>query len=101
MTAGVRLQNALGFFKLFVLVSIIFVGMAHFAGVPGLELKGDVEVPGNLRWSKLWENGGSGATAFVTGLYSAIWYWRSYPLVQCPRFAVLTWETFQDIHGLQ
>ena len=74
MTAGLRLQNALGFFKLLVLISIVIVGMAHLAGVPGFELKGGVEVPDNLRWSKLWEGGGNGATAFVMGLYNVVWY---------------------------
>jgi len=74
MTAGLRLQNTLGFFKLFILTSIVIIGMAHLAGVPGFELKGDVEVPDNLRWSKLWEGSGNGATAFVTGLYSVIWW---------------------------
>ena len=73
MTAGLRLQNTLGFFKLLILISVVVVGMAHLAGVPGFELKGDVEVPDNLRWSKLWEGSGNGATAFVTGLYNVIW----------------------------
>jgi len=73
MTAGLRLQNTLGFFKLLILISIVIVGMAHLTGVPGFELKGDVEVPDNLRWSKMWEGSGNGATAFVTGLYNVIW----------------------------
>jgi len=73
MTAGLRLQNMLGFFKLLILISIVIIGMAHLAGIPGFELKGDVEVPDNLRWSKLWEGSGNGATAFVTGLYNVIW----------------------------
>ena len=62
------------FFKLLVLTSIVTIGMVHLAGVPGFELKGDVEVPENLRWSKLWEGSGDGATAFITGLYSVIWW---------------------------
>ena len=73
MTAGLRLQNTLGFFKLWILISIVIVGMAHLAGVPGFELRGDVEVPDNLRRSKLWEGRGNGVTAFVTGLYNVIW----------------------------
>ena len=71
MTAGLRLQNTLGFFKL--LISIVIIGMAHLAGAPGFELKGDVEAPDNLQWSKMWEGSGNGATAFVTGLYNVIW----------------------------
>lgn len=55
------------------------IGMAHLAGVSGFELKEDVEVPDNLRWSKLWEGSGNGATAFVTGLYNVIWYSSSLP----------------------
>jgi amino acid transporter len=74
MTAGLRLQNTLGLFKLFILISIVIIGMAHLAGVPGFELRGDVEVPDNLRWSKLWEGNGNGATAFVMGLYNVIWW---------------------------
>ena len=93
MTAGLRLQNTLGFLKLLVLMSIIFVGMAHLAGVPGFELKGDAEVPDNLRWSKLWEGSGNGATAFVTGLYSVTWYTRRSPLMTCGS-ATLTREKF-------
>ena len=73
MTTGLRLQNALGFFKLLILISIVIAGIAHLAEVPGFELKGDVEVPDNLQWSRLWKGSGNGATAFVTGLYSVIW----------------------------
>lgn len=93
MTAGLRLQNTLGFLKLLVLISIIFVGMAHLAGIPGFELKEGAEVPDNLRWSKLWEGSGNGATAFVTGLYSVTWYTRRSPLMTCGP-ATLTWEKF-------
>ncbi|KAF9652380.1 amino acid transporter [Thelephora ganbajun] len=78
MTAGLRLQNTLGFFKLLILISIVVTGMAHLAGVPGFELKADAEVPDNLQWSKLWEGSGNGATAFVTGLYNVIWSFIGY-----------------------
>ena len=73
MTTGLRLQNTLGFFKLLILISVVIVGMAHLAGIPGFKLREDVEVPDNLQWSKLWEGSGNGATAFVTGLYNVIW----------------------------
>lgn len=73
MTTGLRLQNTLGFFKLLILTSIVIVGIAHLAGVPGFELKGDVEVPDNLQWSRLWEGSGNGVNAFVMGLYNVIW----------------------------
>ena len=98
MTAGLRLQNTLGFLKLLILTSIVIVGMAHIAGVPGLELKGDVEVPDNLRWSRLWEGSGNGATAFVTGLYNVIWWVAS--LAVCAS-AVPMWEKCQVFCRLQ
>lgn len=74
--------------------------MAHLAGVPGFELKGDVEVPDNLRWSKLWEGSGNGATAFVTGLYNVVWYWTYLPLIACVS-PMLTRDEFQVVHRLQ
>ena len=83
MTTGLRLQNTLGFFKLIVLMSIVIIGMGHLVGIPGFELKGDVEVPDNLRWSELWKGSGNGATAFVTGIYNVIW-WVTLPIL-CPR----------------
>ena len=98
MTASLRLQNTLVFFKLLVLTSIVIIGMAHLAGVPGFELKGDVEVPDNLRRSKLWEGSGNGATAFVTGLYSVIW-WVDRTAV-CTSVALRRKE-FQVFCGLQ
>ena len=73
MTAGLRLQNTLGIFKLLILISIVITGIVHLSGVPGFELKGDVEVPDNLWWLKMWEGSGNGVTAFVTGLYNVIW----------------------------
>ena len=96
MTVGLRLQNALCFFKLLVLISIILTGMGHLAGVPGFEIKGDVEVPDNLRWSKLWEGKGNGATAFVMGLYNVMWSATYLSLGQClyhtkERFQVFCW----------
>ena len=100
MTAGLRLQNTLGFFKLLILMSIVLIGMAHLAGVTGFELKGDVEVPDNLRWSKLWEGSGNGATAFVTGLYNVLWCCRCFSLAACVS-VVLTREKFQVVFWLQ
>jgi Amino acid permease len=73
MKWGLRLQNVLGFFKLFVLLAISMIGMFHLLGVPGFKLQEGVETPHNLEWSTLWEGSGNGATAFVTGLYNVIW----------------------------
>jgi len=60
------------------LISIVVTGMAHLAGIRGFELKADVEVPDNLRWSKLWEGSGNGVTAFVMGLVNVIWSFQGY-----------------------
>ena len=68
-------------------------GMAHLAGVPGFELKGDIGAPDNLWWSKLWEGSGNGATALVTGFYDVIWFSLSWPMV-------LALEESQVVHRL-
>jgi len=60
--------------------------------------KGDVEFFDNLQWSKLWEGSGNGATAFVTDLYSVIW-WVTYLAVCAPM--MLKWEKSQVFFGLQ
>ncbi|GJE86598.1 amino acid permease [Phanerochaete sordida] len=73
---GVRLQNALGAFKLLVLVGIALSGLAVLAGVPGFVLENP---PDNFRWSTMWEGTASGgANAFVTGLYNVIWCFIGY-----------------------
>ena len=46
----------------------------HARGSSTPERKGDVEVPDNLQWSKLCEGSENGATTFVAGLYSVIWW---------------------------
>ncbi|KAI0084673.1 amino acid/polyamine transporter I, partial [Irpex rosettiformis] len=68
---GLRVQNALGATKSFVLVSIAVGGVAVLLGVLGFHLDKN---PGNLRWSTMWEGSESGgANAFITGSYSVIW----------------------------
>jgi hypothetical protein len=42
-------------------------------GVPGFSVREGYEVPRNFEWSKVWEGSGTGANAFVTGLYNVIW----------------------------
>jgi amino acid transporter len=101
MTAGLRLQNILGSFKLLVLISVVLIGMAHLAGVPGFGLKGDVEVPDNLRWSKLWEGSGNGATAFVMGLYNVIWYWIFWLSRTCGSAMLTCGRNFRSFTRLQ
>ena len=73
ITSGLRPQNALGLFKLIILILIAIVGMAYLTRVPGFELKGSVKVLDNLRWSQLLKGSGNSATAFVAGPYNIIW----------------------------
>src|ERR1700678_3408222 len=71
---GLRLQNALGVFKLLVLALISLSGILCLAGVNGFQVRDEYEKPNNLTWEKLWEGSGTGPTAFVNGLYNVIWY---------------------------
>ncbi|KAI0342263.1 APC amino acid permease [Trametopsis cervina] len=73
---GLRVQNALGATKLFILVGIALTGLGVLVQAPGFHLE---HRPHNLRWSTMWEGSGSGgANAFVTGLYSVIWSFIGY-----------------------
>ncbi|KAI0766302.1 APC amino acid permease [Irpex lacteus] len=73
---GLRVQNALGATKLFVLLAIAISGVGVLLGVPGFHLE---KPPENLKWSTMWEGSGSGgANAFITGLYSVIWSFIGY-----------------------
>ncbi|KAJ3512404.1 hypothetical protein NLJ89_g3539 [Agrocybe chaxingu] len=78
LTWGLRLQNTLGLFKLVVLGLVAFSGLFALVGVPGFEVREEYEKPDNLRWEKLWEGGGTGANAFVSGLYNVIWSFIGY-----------------------
>ncbi|KAI1798050.1 APC amino acid permease [Ganoderma leucocontextum] len=76
LKAGLRLQNALGIFKLLVLVAIAFSGLASLLRVPGFKLENP---PKNFEWSTMWEGSLSGgANAFVTGLFNVIWCFIGY-----------------------
>lgn len=86
MKSGLRLQNILGFSKLFILLAIVLIGVFHLAGVPGFELQEGVEVPRNLEWDTFWEGSNTGTLGLVTGLYNVIWYttwflWRVIQLI--------------------
>jgi hypothetical protein len=70
---GLRLQNALGFFKLVILFAIAVSGMLCLIGVPGFSVRDGYEVPRNFEWSQIWEGSGKDANAYVTGLYNVIW----------------------------
>ncbi|KAH7924904.1 APC amino acid permease [Leucogyrophana mollusca] len=75
---GIRLQNALGFFKLIVLVLIAASGVLSLAGAPGFEIGAEYEAPDNFRWGKFWEGTDLSANAFVTGMYNVIWSFIGY-----------------------
>ncbi|PIL27658.1 transporter [Ganoderma sinense ZZ0214-1] len=76
LKAGLRLQNALGIFKILVLLAIALSGLASLFRVPGFELENP---PKNFEWSTIWEGSVSGgANAFVTGLFNVIWCFIGY-----------------------
>ena len=74
LNLGLRLQNMLGVFKLLVLALISLSGILCLAGVKGIQVRDEYEKPDNFTWDKLWEGSGTGANAFVSGLYNVIWY---------------------------
>ncbi|KAH9941207.1 amino acid transporter [Epithele typhae] len=76
LNAGLRLQNALGMFKLLVLVGIALSGLAVLLGVPGFRIDNP---PDNLKWENMWAGSlQGGANAFVTGLFTVIWCFTGY-----------------------
>ena len=91
---GLRIQNSLATFKLFVLVGMAVSGLAVLAGakgfrvehVSGLILPSAAHIclhlkqpPNNFDKDVLWQGSGSGGTnAFVNGLYNVIWSFIGY-----------------------
>ncbi|KAK0451030.1 APC amino acid permease [Armillaria borealis] len=75
---GLRLQNTLGLFKLFLLSSIGIAGLFCVVGVPGFRVRDEYEAPDNLRWDKLWQGSNSDANALISGLYNIIWSFVGY-----------------------
>ncbi|KAH7924907.1 amino acid transporter [Leucogyrophana mollusca] len=75
---GVRLQNALGIFKLVVLVLISFSGLFCLVGVPGFEIKESYDPPKNFTWDEFWQGTDLSLNAFVTGMYNVIWSYIGY-----------------------
>jgi hypothetical protein len=73
ITFGLRLQNALGAFKLLALVLMAGSGVLSLAGVPGFSVREEYDRPNNFTWSTFWEGSNFGANAFVTGMYNVIW----------------------------
>ena len=76
---GVRLQNSLGFLKIFILSAIALVGILTLMEVPGFKVRDQYEKPDNFRWKKLWEDSGTGLSSFVAGLYKVLWCVNSIP----------------------
>ena len=78
---GLRLQNALGVFKLVVFTLIAVSGILCLAGVKGIQVRDEYEKPDNFTWSKFWEGSGTGSNAFVNGLYNVIWCESAVPFL--------------------
>ena len=70
---GLHLQNTLGAFKLLVLALISIFGILCLAGVKGIQVRDEYDRPNNFTWDNFWEGSGTGAAAFVNGLYNVIW----------------------------
>ncbi|KIJ17538.1 hypothetical protein PAXINDRAFT_167552 [Paxillus involutus ATCC 200175] len=75
---GLRLQNALGAFKLLVLVVIAGSGLLSLVGVPGFAVGEQYDQPNNFTWITFWEDSNLGANAFVTGMYNVLWSYIGY-----------------------
>ncbi|KAF8881204.1 amino acid permease-domain-containing protein [Infundibulicybe gibba] len=75
---GLRLQNALGMFKIIMLLMIATCGVLCLVGVPGFGVKEGYDLPRNFEWKYFWEGSGTGTNAFVTGLYNVIWSFVGY-----------------------
>ncbi|TDL24533.1 amino acid transporter [Rickenella mellea] len=74
---GLRLQNALGVFKLFVLLGIALCGLLCLAGIPGFNLDAERR-PHNFDMERIWEGTRLDANSFVTGLFNVIWSFIGY-----------------------
>ncbi|KAF8881205.1 APC amino acid permease [Infundibulicybe gibba] len=75
---GLRLQNALGMFKIIILFMITTCGMFCLVGVPGFGVREGYDPPNNFKWKHFWEGSGKGTNAFVTGLYNVMWSFIGY-----------------------
>ncbi|KAL1941718.1 hypothetical protein VTO73DRAFT_6718 [Trametes versicolor] len=76
LKTGLHIQNALGLFKLFVLIGIALSGLASLLQVPGFRLENP---PRNFEWDTMWEGTlVGGVNAFVTGLFNVIWCFIGY-----------------------
>ena len=80
---GVRLQDALGIFKLVLLVLVAGSGFLCLIGAPGFAVGAEYDQPNNYTWGTFWEGSNFGANSFVIGMYNVIWW-----VTQC-----LLWQT--------
>ncbi|TFK47497.1 amino acid transporter [Heliocybe sulcata] len=78
MKWGVRMQDAVGFFKVFVLLAIIVSGLFHLLGVPGFELEEGVDIPHNLEWHSMWSGTTQDVNSLVTGMFNVAWAYIGY-----------------------
>ena len=69
---GLRLQNTLGALKLLAFALIPVTGILYLAGVKGFQVGDEYEKPNNFTWDNFWEGSGTGASAFVNGLFNVI-----------------------------
>ena len=81
LSFGLKLQNALGVFKLVVVVLIAGLGFLSLIGVPGFTVRDEYDQPNNYSWRTFWEGTNLGANAFVTGMYNVIWWVTSCQLL--------------------
>ncbi|KAF8548809.1 amino acid transporter [Imleria badia] len=75
---GLRLQNALGAFKLLVLVLVAGSGFLSLLGVPGFAVGEEYDQPNKYTWQTFWQGSNFGANAFVMGMYNVIWSYNGY-----------------------
>lgn len=78
MKWGVRMQDWVGIFKVFVLLAIILSGVFHLLGVPGFGLEDGVEAPHNLEWNTMWEDTTKDVNSLVTGMFNVAWAYIGY-----------------------
>ena len=69
---GLRLQNTFGALKLLAFALIPVTGILYLAGVKGFQVGDEYEKPNNFAWDNFWEGSGTGASAFVNGLFNVI-----------------------------
>lgn len=75
---GLRLQNALGFIKLAVLVFMAATGILFLLGVPGLKLYDGVDPPHNFESGHFWVGGQLAVSPLLIGVTNVMWCFTGY-----------------------